>query len=356
MLATVRSALIWPQPSSSVSCSTAQAVVVARGLDQARLLELGDLLLPQPVDVHRPARDVVLEQLPAALGAVAVGALGEDLALDLDRLGLAERAALGRARDRAGASCARPRAGAGESTCGMTSPARRTMTSSPGRRSLRTMSSSLCSVASLTVTPPTWTGSSSANGCMSPNLPTFHCTPFRRVIAVVGGNFQAIAQRGSRPTTPRRRCSSTSSTLTTTPSISKSSWPRRCSQDRQRATTSSSVVSRATSSLTRKPCPFSHCSASQWLAKADPLGDADAVGPHRQRALARELGVELADRPGGRVARVHEGRQALLGAALVERGEVGQRHVDLAADLEQRRARRRLRCAAGWSGSCAGCG
>ena len=78
----------------------AQSVVVAGRLDQAGLLELSDLLLPQPVDVHRPARDVVLEQLPATLGAVAVGALGEDLALDLDRLGVAERAALGRPRHR----------------------------------------------------------------------------------------------------------------------------------------------------------------------------------------------------------------------------------------------------------------
>ena len=98
--------------------------------------------------------------------------------------------------------------GAGESTCGITSPARSTITSSPTRMSLRARSSSLCSVASLTVTPPTWTGSSTANGCMSPNLPTFHWMSWSFVTAVVGGNFQAIAQRGSRPTTPRRRCSS----------------------------------------------------------------------------------------------------------------------------------------------------
>ena len=62
------------------------------------------------------------------------------------------------------------------------------------------------------------------------------------VTAVVGGNFQAIAQRGSRPTTPSRRCSSKSSTFTTTPSISKSSAPRRSCQARHCATTSSSVV------------------------------------------------------------------------------------------------------------------
>ena len=70
--------------------------------------------------------------------------------------------------------------GAGETTCGMTSPARRTITSSPTRMSLRARSSSLCSVASFTVTPPTWTGSSTANGCRSPNLPTFHCDAVQR--------------------------------------------------------------------------------------------------------------------------------------------------------------------------------
>ncbi len=160
--------------------------------------------------------------------------------------------------------------GAGESTCGITSPARRTMTSSPGRMSLRARSSSLCSVASLTVTPPTWTGSSTANGCRSPNLPTFHMMSRSVVTFVVGGNFQAIAQRGSRPTVPRRRCSSRSDTLTTTPSISKSSAPRRCCQASHCATTSSSLRSSLTSALTRRPCSRSHCSPSQWLEKRTP--------------------------------------------------------------------------------------
>src|SRR5919205_1032383 len=138
--------------------------------------------------------------------------------------------------------------GAGERTCGMTSPARSTITSSPTRTSLRSRSSSLCSVAALTVTPPTWTGSSAANGCRSPNLPTFQLTLFRRVTAVVGGNFQA-------------------------------------------------------------------------------LGHADRVAPHRQRPLGGQRRVELADGPRGRVARVHERGEPLLGAPLVERGEVAQRHV-----------------------------
>ncbi len=108
----------------------------------------------------------------------------------------------------------------GETTCGITSPARITTTSSPTRASLRVRSSSLWRVAVLTVTPPTWTGSSIANGTRCPVRPTFQTTSSILVVAVVGGNFQAIAQRGSRPTTPSSRHSARSSTLTTTPSIS----------------------------------------------------------------------------------------------------------------------------------------
>ena len=76
-----------------------------------------------------------------------------------------------------------------------------------------------------------------------------------RVTAVVGGNFQATAQRGSRPTEPRRRCSSSSSTFTTAPSISKSSSPRRRSHATHCATTWSQHVrssGRARSSTARR--------------------------------------------------------------------------------------------------------
>ena len=56
-----------------------------------------------------------------------------------------------------------------------------------------------------TVTPPTWTGSSIANGSRRPVRPTFQTILFSVVVAVIGGNFQAIAQRGSRPVTPSSR-------------------------------------------------------------------------------------------------------------------------------------------------------
>ena len=108
----------------------------------------------------------------------------------------------------------------GPTTCGITSPARCTITVSPMRMSLRLMSSSLCSVAIDTVTPPTTTGSSTANGLSAPVRPTL--TPMSRSVvrAVVGANLKAIAQRGSRLTEPSRRCCSKLDTLTTAPSMS----------------------------------------------------------------------------------------------------------------------------------------
>ena len=92
------------------------------------------------------------------------------------------------------------------------------------------------------------------------------------------------------------------------------------------------------SGFTGKPSSCSHCRALVVGPERDALrGDADLVGPERQRPPGGEPRVELAHGAGGRVARVHEGRLAGRCAALVERLEVRQRHVDLAAHLEQRR-------------------
>ena len=61
---------------------------------------------------------------------------------------------------------------AGPTTCGITSPARWTITVSPSRISLRLMSSSLWRVAREIVTPPTFTGSRIAQGLRAPVRPT----------------------------------------------------------------------------------------------------------------------------------------------------------------------------------------
>ena len=81
----------------------------------------------------------------------------------------------------------------------------------------------------------------------------------------------------------------------------------------------------------------SHSTSSLWVARSRPRGGADPVAPDRERPFGGQRRVELADRAGGGVARVGEGRFARLGAPFVQRLEVGDRQVDLAADLDQLR-------------------
>ena len=64
------------------------------------------------------------------------------------------------------------------------------------------------------------------------------------------------------------------------------------------------------------------------------LDEADTVGDHREGALGGLCRVLLAQRSGGRVARVDESLFPGLDAGLVEGGEVGDREVDLAAHLD----------------------
>ena len=74
-----------------------------------------------------------------------------------------------------------------------------------------------------------------------------------------------------------------------------------------------------------------------WVGEVEAADGADPVAPDRERPFGGERRVELADRAGGGVARVGEGRLAGLGAALVQRFEGGDRQVDLAAHFDQRR-------------------
>ena len=52
-----------------------EAVEVRGGVQQAPFLQQRHVLLAEALDVHRPARDEVLEQLPLAAGADGVGAV-----------------------------------------------------------------------------------------------------------------------------------------------------------------------------------------------------------------------------------------------------------------------------------------
>ena len=102
----------------------------------------------------------------------------------------------------------------GPSTCGITSPARWTMTMSPTRTSLRAISSALCRVAFSTTTPPTVTGSSRATGVTAPVRPTWMSMACRIVRACSAGNLRGDGpSSGERETKPRRVCQSRRSTL-----------------------------------------------------------------------------------------------------------------------------------------------
>ena len=98
-------------------------------------------------------------------------------------------------------------------TSGITSPARRIITKSPMRISLRSISSILCKVALLTVTPPTNTGLSLATGVNAPVRPTWNSTSTSSVISSCAGNLCAIAQRGARLTKPSDCCRAKELTL-----------------------------------------------------------------------------------------------------------------------------------------------
>ncbi len=111
-------------------------------------------------------------------------------------------------------------------TSGITSPARRTTTVSPIRTSLRFSSSSLCSVALVTVAPPTNTGLSRATGVSAPVRPTCTSMSSTSVVASSAGNLCATANRGALDTKPNSRCAASSLTLYTTPSTSNGSFSR----------------------------------------------------------------------------------------------------------------------------------
>ena len=61
---------------------------------------------------------------------------------------------------------------------------------------------------------------------------------------------------------------------------------------------------------------------------------APAPGEEAQGTRGGDRGIELAQRARGGVARIGEGLAALFGLPLIERGEIGVAHIDLAANLE----------------------
>ena len=93
-------------------------------------------------------------------------------------------------------------------------------TVSPTRTSFRRTSSSLWRLTLRITTPASSTGASFATGVRIPVLPTPTSIASTTVVAWRAANLKAIAQRGWWAVEPRRRCCSSASTFTTTPSAS----------------------------------------------------------------------------------------------------------------------------------------
>src|SRR4029453_4844484 len=67
------------------------------------------------------------------------------------------------------------------------------------RTSLSRITSSLCSVAMRTITPPTATGSSTANGLSAPVRPTLTPVSAGGGVGAVGGDLKPTPRGGSAP-------------------------------------------------------------------------------------------------------------------------------------------------------------
>ena len=173
---------------------------------------------------------------------------------------------------------------------------------------------------------------------MWPVRPTFHITALSMVVAVIGGNFQAIAPRGSRPTTPRIRCSSRSFTFTTTPSISKSS-PRAAPPTRgSSATTDSMSVVRLHVRAHREAVlvqPLERLVVARRTPspRARPRCSTRSTAAARRRARGRAGGSSRRRSCAG--SRTWARRPPR--AASFISANARARHVHLAAHLEQRR-------------------
>ena len=191
--------------------------------------------------------------------------------------------------------------------------------------------------------PPSFTGSSTANGVAAPVRPTLtsmSCSDRRRLLA---GNLNAIAQRGNFEVAPRRSRSARSSTLMTTPSVSNSSVVPLVlpvvAEREQRLDAVAALPVR----LDRQPPPAQQRRASpewRWRSRAIRGRPADRRTRRRPRS-ATCARIEVAHRPGGGVAGIGERRLVVVLALAVDALELAARQIDLAANLDAARPGRR---------------
>ena len=187
------------------------------------------------------------------------------------------------------ASVGRGRCSTGPTTRGITSPAFSMITSSPGRMSLRMMSSGLCSVAIEMVEPATTVGSSIANGVAAPVRPMLISMRAASRPSAPPGNLNAVAQRGN---------------FEVKPSFSRSDWivqldhhavglerqrrracratPRR-TRSRRRCRRTSSSAARPAAPRLQRPSASPHVRLRTFQGRAAPR----LIHPRRQARASR---------------------------------------------------------------------
>ena len=151
------------------------------------------------------------------------------------------------------------------------------------------MSSALWSVAIEIVEPATNTGSSTAYGVFAPVRPTFTSIRRSRVCACCAGNLNAVAHRGNLAVAPRRARSARSSTLITTPSVSKSSASRFSAHSSQNSATCAMPSQRFQCGSTGRPHEAKARKVSECVgANGSSAGPTlrSAAGPERGRATS----------------------------------------------------------------------
>ena len=204
-----------PQPSrvGDLRLALRQLEQVGRAVQPAFVVEFLDGLLAEPVDVEGGARDEMDQPFDALRGAdQAAGAAPHRLARRTHGMAAADRTVV---RDRHRA--AHPPAGV-PSPPTRSAGSRRRRAAAPrcrrcgcpcGRSRPRCADVAFvhqhaADVDRLAAARP---------GVSAPVRPTWMRMSCSTVVACSAGNFQAIAQRGARPTKPRRRCSARSSIL-----------------------------------------------------------------------------------------------------------------------------------------------
>jgi hypothetical protein len=183
-------------------------------------------------------------------------------------------------------------------------------------------SSSLCSVALVTVTPPTKTGFSRATGVIAPVRPTWTSMPSTSVSASSAGNLWAMAKRGARETKPSRSCQREAVDLVHHAVDVVGQARARFSPifgKKIEQTLAPRHTARARG--TGKPQAASLSISSPCVLTAQPSPRPDAVGEEGQRPAGGDPRIELAQAAGRGIARVDELLVAALALAGVQFGE-----------------------------------